>query len=252
MIRTFLTAVVLLVLPTVVAANQVRNGDFKAGNVGFTSGLRYVAPTRESLSRAGAYTIGSTPRDVARIFPIITDRAYNHESGMGKYIIANGSLKKNAIAWRQDNIKVVAGQEYVFDNWFAILSKVNRPVFEAYYDLGDGQGKQFLGKWHAERDLGIWQGMEARFIPTSTNLSIAIYNLTGANAGNNFALAAVRVITAAEWSKGQPSRSAFTAMSVRAVPEPATWFLMIVGLAAVGWAMRRQQSRADTTGYAPV
>ncbi len=247
--KVLLAAAVLINLPVIAVANQVRNGDFKAGNTGFTSSLKYIAPAKDVLARAGTYTIGSNPHNFAGGLPAITDLAYGHESGMGNYLIANGSLKKNSVVWREDNIKFVAGTEYVFDNWFATLSNTNRPVFAAYYNLGNGQGDQLLGQWHAEFGVGIWQGMEARFIPTGTKLTVTIYDLTGADAGNNFALAAIRVITAAEWAKGQPrgisaAATSLSGASVGAVPEPATWAMMLVGFGAVGGALRKRQFAA--------
>lgn len=45
-------------------------------------------------------------------------------------------------------------------------------------------------------------------------------------------------------SSGQSSRIAFStlAQAIPAVPEPATWAMMILGMGAVGYAMRRRQS----------
>lgn len=248
--KALLTAMVLINLPVIAMANnKVRNGDFKAGNVGFTSTLRYVAPLHNALTHSGTYTIETNPHKLGGYLPNITDLPYGHEKGMGPYLIANGSRTKNAVVWREDNIKFVAGTEYVFENFFATLSDTARPVFEAYYNLSDGEGDQFLGQWNAENAVGIWQGMEARFVPTGKKLTITIHDLTGANAGNDFALGAIEVISAAEWAKGQPHGTAQAAMflratSVGAVPEPATWAMILFGFVAVGGAMRKQQSVA--------
>lgn len=239
MLKVLLTTLAISITLPATAATRIKNGSFDSGNTGFTTGLKYVAPGKNTLNSSNTFSIGKDVSLFSTAFRKITDLPYGHDRGMGNYMVVNGSTKANSVVWRQSNIPFVSGNEYVFDNWFASLSNVNRPTFAVYYNLSDGQGDQFLGQWRAENDVGIWQGMEARFFPTGRNLTITIYDLVGANAGNNFVLDEVRLLTPAEWSAGHRS-SARMAFETSTAPEPTSWAMMVIGFGLVGVARRRR------------
>jgi hypothetical protein len=196
MLKLFAAVGMAMCALPVSAAERVSNGQFEVGNVGFTTDMKYSAPTGKVPPAANSFSIGKVP--------FTEHHAFGYQArGMGNYLIGSGSAAPRGIVWRQTGIRVVPGQEYVFDNWFAALHDDNRPNFEVYVDFNDGEGGRFLGRWAAQRKIGIWQGMEARFVPTRKTITISIKNLTGANVGNNFALDAIRVVTPAEWAVGR-------------------------------------------------
>lgn len=217
------------------AAELIVNGNFEAGNAGFTSDYRYVAPANNALRAANLYTVTKNARTIRSSFASFGD----HTSGRGNYLIADGALRANSIVWQQSNISFVSNTEYIFKGAFAAASDANRASFQAYYSV-DGGAYNFLGSWFPERPVGVWQEMEARFVPRGQRLTITIFNRTILNVGNNFALDDIRVVGLAPRSAGVGLRTAFAPLA--AVPEPATWGMMIVGFGLIGWSARRRRT----------
>ena len=90
--------------------NLLTNGDFEAGDTGFTTGL-----TADSgLSADGTYTITTDPSATNGYFRSIGD----HTTGSGNMLAINGSTTEDTVIW-SETVDVVAGEDYDFTAWIA-------------------------------------------------------------------------------------------------------------------------------------
>lgn len=85
--------------------NLIGNGDFESGNVGFTSQYTYGGAT------AGGYVIDTN----ANVYNG-QHSGYDHTSGAGNYLIADGSSANNNV-WCQ-SVTVTPNTNYDFSTWF--------------------------------------------------------------------------------------------------------------------------------------
>jgi gliding motility-associated-like protein len=85
------------------------NGNFSAGNTGFTSDYIY---TSGSLQNEGKYGVGTNPNSYENSFCTTPD----HTSGGGNYMIVNGATVGNQIVWSQ-TLSVTPNTPYNFDCW---------------------------------------------------------------------------------------------------------------------------------------
>jgi PKD repeat protein len=96
--------------------NQIANGDFSAGNTGFTSSLPY-----DMNCNAESYGVGSEPRDKCGNSQWIND-LWDHTVGnsTGSFLIVDGwySHPTPRMIWTTTSaVSVVAGQQYTFSFW---------------------------------------------------------------------------------------------------------------------------------------
>ena len=99
--------------------NLVRNGDFEQGNTGFVSRYTYKRPNGGmTLWDEGCYTVTKNARSVHRNW----DNVYDHTSGNGNYLIANGHTVPNFVIWEQ-TIRVESNHDYIFQAYAVNLSE---------------------------------------------------------------------------------------------------------------------------------
>tara|TARA_R110002050_G_scaffold149463_1_gene276027 strand:- start:61027 stop:63567 length:2541 start_codon:yes stop_codon:yes gene_type:complete len=161
--------------------NLVTNGDFEAGNTGFTTGHTYgTGGSWGLLSAAGQYAI-STNSNLTHInFPSCTD----HTSGTGKYMIVNGSSTANLTVWCQ-TITVLPNTTYYFSAWITSVVS-NSPAI-----LSFKVNNVSLGPNHNVSSLTCnWQNYFQTWTSgaTTTSATICITNQNTASGGNDFAL----------------------------------------------------------------
>jgi gliding motility-associated-like protein len=89
--------------------NLVVNGDFSAGNTGFTS--EYIYRTSSDGVDHGVYGINTNAKTWFTSFEACVD----HTTGTGNFMIADGStvIGGNVRLWRQ-NVAVTPGEDYIF------------------------------------------------------------------------------------------------------------------------------------------
>ena len=92
--------------------NLIVNGDFSAGNTGFSSSYNFYFSSQDE----GAYGIGPNPQ---AWHPGFT-RCSDHTTGNGNMMIINGSPEPDVVVWSQ-NITVVPNTNYVFSAWIQSL-----------------------------------------------------------------------------------------------------------------------------------
>lgn len=196
------------------ATNLVVNGDFQAGNSGFSSDYTFVVGT---LYDPAVYGIGSDPNLQHPAWASFYDHTLNTASGL--MMIVNGDDQAASRVW-YESIGLVSGSTYNFDFWM-----------RSTYDTAPGvlslsvNGIEVAGPFNAGAIADGWLHYTASFTSTITgSTEVAIWNANTAYSGNDFALDDIRLSAA--------------------VPEPASWALMIVGFGGIGAALRGRRRTA--------
>lgn len=100
--------------------NLIVNGDFEAGNFGFTSQYDFITEEGQTggdnglgtLDREEAYAIGTDPNLYHKLWSSFKD----HTSGSGKMMIINGSTEKDVSVWFTST-DIIPGTDYTFSFW---------------------------------------------------------------------------------------------------------------------------------------
>ena len=140
------------------AQNLLINGDFEAGNTGFTSGYTY---SPGAIEPQGTYDIVRNPRNSHPGAASFTDRT----SGAGFMLAANGAADTNLVIWRQ-SVQVATHTNYQFSGWVAswgddgsghdanpakVRVSINGiPIDSAFQVTNvDGQWQRFSVQWNS-------------------------------------------------------------------------------------------------------
>lgn len=108
--RLFALLAVVCAVNQAHAINLITNGDFEAGNTGFSSDYIFT----NSNSAEGQYTVSSMPSSFNGAFFNIAD----HTSGTGKYLVVNGATSGSPKLWRQ-TVAVTPGLDYTFAGFYS-------------------------------------------------------------------------------------------------------------------------------------
>ena len=96
--------------------NVITNGNFTAGNSGFTSDYNYAA----NNITEGQYYVGPSPQAWNPALSNCTD----HTTGNGNMLLVNGSPAPNVNVWRQ-TVAVTPNTNYAFSSWIQALYPPN-------------------------------------------------------------------------------------------------------------------------------
>jgi len=182
-----------------VAQELVTNGDFSAGNVGFTSDY-------PNVTAAGGLASGGAGGGGAGLSGIGTTGQYYHSNfwgydhttnnGTGKFLLFNGYGSTYTV-WQEINVPVTPNTDYYFAAWAISLNDVG-PYAKLKFEIETTDyGKEKVGStanltvgtrsnanpWKpADRFYGIWNSRNA------TTATIRIINLEASTGGNDFGL----------------------------------------------------------------
>jgi hypothetical protein len=199
------------------AANLVVNGDFEAGDTGFSSDYVLHIPTVNQAE----YSITTSPFLVHGGFANYGD----HTSGSGNMMVVNGSNATTDRVWYEDGLSVLSGTTYYFSTWISSAHPAS-PAQLAFSINGVQIGATFM----ASATTGLWQQFYATWNSgAATTADVALVNQNTAFGGNDFALDDIVLDTL------RPDA---------AIPEPRTWALMILGFGATGAMIRRRRLAA--------
>jgi len=213
--------------PALAATNLVANGDFEAGNGGFSSDYAY---TPGGNSAEGQYTTRTNPSPWNSFFVSAAD----HTTGSGSMFVGNGSPTDGAFVWTSGSISVNADTSYFFEAWV-----MNVCCTSAYGGQNSASIRDFtingvsVGTRTTNLDkAGTWEGLSTTWDSGSTTaVVLSLVNRNTQAGGNDFAVDDIALSTQ---STVTPS-----------IPEPETYALMLAGLALVAGFARRRQSKGQ-------
>ncbi|RYE19963.1 MAG: hypothetical protein EOP51_18840, partial [Sphingobacteriales bacterium] len=169
-----------------VAQELVVNGDFEAGNTGFTSGYSYVSnTTANGLQPAGTYTVNNNPNFNHTNF---WGTDHTTANGFGNFMLVNGA--SGPVVWSQ-TVTVLPNTVYYFSAYAVSLNNVlpyaNLGFKVNGVQVGNNTGSlpekdltNNPGTWY--RSYGTWPSGGA------TTALIEIIDLTSSAGGNDFGL----------------------------------------------------------------
>ena len=159
----------------IVGANLITNGDFNAGNSGFTSGYNFANPN----TTEGEYFTGTNPQS----WNAGLSNCGDHSSGTGNMLLVNGSPVPDVVVWKQ-TVTVTPNTNYAFATWIQALYPPN-PAQLSFTINGKDAGNLIT----ASLPTCTW----TRFYTTwnsgnNTSAVISIINKNTLVQGNDFAL----------------------------------------------------------------
>ena len=215
----FLLAAMAIATPSFAATNLVTNGGFESGNTGFTSTYNAVVPNTGAMVPENTYTVASNAANQHPSWANVAAYAGNN------FLIANGSSANDAAVWAQTLIGLTIGQTYNFSAWATNVccnsSYGGANVSPLIISVGSGGTPTQIAASGALGSTGTWTQFTGSFVATSTSTNLAIFTDVNAASGNDFGLDEISVTAA--------------------VPEPATWMMMMLGMGAVGFSLRRKK-----------
>lgn len=203
------------------APNLVVNGDFSAGNSGFTSGYTYQ-PYPGDMHPEGLYTVGPNPFAVHSSWVAMDD-------GNNRLIVNGSTETPLPFVWREDVNAGAGAYHYSLDVADICCNDSyggpNLPSLLTFSFSSDG-GATFnpLAAYTTTppTDAGVFVTLSGNFaLPTAGLLRLQIDSGTNFPGGNDFAIDNI---------------------SVSAVPEPAGWAMMILGFGGLGASLRRRRA----------
>jgi hypothetical protein len=184
------------------ADNLIVNGDFSAGNTGFTSG--YTLVPNGTFTAPGDYGVISNP---ATAFTNPYSSFGDHTSGTGLMMFGDGA--SGATPFWTETIKVSPNTSYTFTGWATAANTLN-PAILSLTANGTPIGSIFPIN---ATTPGLWQEFSYSLTTgstTSLTLTISDVNPQPFVAGNDFAIDDL-------------------SFRSRAVPEPTSFTLAVLG-----------------------
>ncbi|HVU56214.1 MAG TPA: LamG-like jellyroll fold domain-containing protein [Puia sp.] len=162
-------------LAKVTGPNLVVNGDFSAGNTGFTSDYTYST----NGFPVAMYGVGPNPAVWLPSAPPCTD----HTSGNGNMMMVNGTDVPGVKVWSQ-TVTIVPNTNYAFSAWLENITSVNPAVLQFSIN-----GRQLGHLLTANVTDCIWDQFYT--VWNSGNATTAVISIVNTNtvlSGNDFAL----------------------------------------------------------------
>ncbi len=192
----------------------VVNGNFEAGNTGFTSGYTFLPGNGVP---EGVYDVGVNPNAIHSSWATFGD----HTSGAGNMMIVNGATAAGVNVWSETGLTVLSSTTYFFSTWVRSTYDASPAMLDFSVNgsvIGSLTAGLISDGW--QQFYGTWTSGAA-----TTLADLALVNNNTAFSGNDFALDDI----------------AF-GLTRPGVPEPSTWALMLMGFGAIGYAVRRQRA----------
>jgi hypothetical protein len=206
------------------SANLLTNGDFSAGDSGFTSGYTSVPyPSFNALIPESTYTVGADP---------ILDHQYfvSIPASLNNLLLVNGSTTGGKTVYQ--NLGLLAAGSYNFsgvvgdiccNGTFDAIGGTNAPSALSFEWSTDGfttAGHVITTFTTAPPDAGVFHTINGVFTAPSA-FTFRIVDGSLAASGNDFAI---------------------DNLSITPVPEASTWAMMILGFFGIGFVTYRRRS----------
>jgi hypothetical protein len=174
------TSTITYSLSVTALSELIYNGDFSAGDTGFTTG--YIPGTggiSGTISNEGEYDINTNPHNSHIDFVTCGD----HTSGTGNMLVVNGSDNFNVHLWCQ-TVQVTPFSNYDFSAWFRTCNWQNPPIFQFAIN-----GTIIAPNFYLTPDTNTWvQFQQTWNADTSSTAEICITDISTWSAGNDFAV----------------------------------------------------------------
>jgi hypothetical protein len=171
----FIGILVAFMTGHVTAQNLVVNGDFEAGNSGFTSAYTFANPN----TTEGEYCVVKDPHSWNGACASFGD----HTSGAGNMMVANGNTTSSPVVWSQQ-VAVLPNQTYFFSTWAANISGLAPSTFVFRINGATLQPTVIL-----PAQAGLWQNYTTTWNSgPSTNALLEIIFTSTERSGNDTAL----------------------------------------------------------------
>ena len=159
--------------------NQVVNGDFEAGNTGFTSNYTFMS---NSITGYGQYTINTD----GQIVWGTGGHIYGY-GGSGYFMSVDGATSPNSVVWQQ-TVSVIPNTHYAFSA--QVVSMLNSYQQNAQALLQFCINGTTVGPiFHAPDVLNTWvQYYELWYSGNATSATLTILNQNTNGTGNDFGL----------------------------------------------------------------
>ncbi|MBL4577344.1 MAG: SprB repeat-containing protein, partial [Flavobacteriales bacterium] len=153
------------------------NGDFSAGNSGFTSSY-YFCNSGGCLGPEGGFGVGTSGAFYNGGFTGV-----DNTTGSGNFMVVNGSVTAGAQIWCQ-TITVNPNTNYQFSTWLSSMNTSNVAVLQFSVN-----NTPFGTTFNAPGSTGTWiQFFETWNSGTNTSATICIINQNTNSSGNDFGL----------------------------------------------------------------
>ena len=208
--------------------NLVTNGDFSAGDAGFTSDYTevFAADGQHAAYPPKVFAVTTNPNNVHNLWVSFGDHtAPADPSGPANMLVVNGAADESGLTasvWAESGIAVSPNTNYAFSLWLAS----SYPLSPAQVELKVNGGA--VGSAFADTTAGNWTQVTGAWNSgASTTANLSFVDLNTAYSGNDFVVDDINFAAA--------------------VPEPATWAMMLAGFGGLGAAMRSRRGRVAAT-----
>lgn len=200
--------------------NLITNGDFSAGNTGFTSSYSYHT---DNLFPVASYAIGPNPQAFNGSFIPASSFTTPPGAPSGNLFLANGATD-GRLVWQSQPVNIQANTTYTFSFWGATISGGDTASLQLLVNAGGPDIP--LGTLNLPTTLGAWTQFSLTTNSGSFggNVSYKIVDTNTAANGNDFALGNI---------------------SLTPIPEPAT--LAVFGGLALAGALGYRRRKVTAT-----